>query len=175
MLVVNLTTTSGRLDLCAVTLWSLIHQELLPDRIDLYISNDAYMADSGIDNLPEWYDKLNNIKKIIHIKYVENTGPYRKIFPALAECAQDDILVYADDDVVYGRYWLETLVSAFNKFNGEAVVAARVRIKNKNFLGDTRVIIDMQSLFPKESCPMILLLPVLEGVFLKRNMYMNLS
>ncbi|HHU4147681.1 TPA: glycosyltransferase [Serratia marcescens] len=135
MLVVNLTTTSGRLDLCAVTLWSLIHQELLPDRIDLYISHDAYMADNGIDNLPEWYEKLNNIKKIINIKYVENTGPYRKIFPALAECAQDDILVYADDDVVYARCWLKTLVSTFNRFNGEAVVAARVRIKNKNLFG----------------------------------------
>ncbi|MBP1128777.1 hypothetical protein JOE25_000320 [Serratia sp. PL17] len=135
MLVVNLTTTSGRLDLCAVTLWSLIHQKLLPDRIDLYISTDAYMADKGITILPDWYEQLNSIRNIISIKYVDNIGPYRKIFPALDSCNQEDVLVYADDDVVYGENWLDELITSFNEFGGKAVIAARVRIKKKNFFG----------------------------------------
>ncbi|CAI0780080.1 Uncharacterised protein [Serratia proteamaculans] len=135
MLVVNLTTTSGRLDLCAVTLWSLIHQRLSPDRIDLYISKDAYMADKGVNVFPDWYEQLNSIKNIISIKYVDNIGPYRKLFPALADCNKDDVLVYADDDVVYGECWLEELISSFNEFDGKVVIAARVRLKNKNIFG----------------------------------------
>lgn len=66
---------------------------------------------------------------------MDNIGPYRKIFPALAECSQEDVLVYADDDVVYGENWLDELITSFNEFEGEVVVAARVRIKKKNIFG----------------------------------------
>lgn len=135
MLVVNVTTTSSRLELCAVTLWSLIHQSVLPDRINLWISKEAFMADEGILELPEWLNELNIIKDLIDIKYTENTGPYRKIFPALKSASDNDILVYADDDVVYGVDWLKTLVDCFLNAGGKYVVASRVRMMKKNIFG----------------------------------------
>jgi GT2 family glycosyltransferase len=51
--------------------------------------------------------------------------------PILQETTvESDIIVYADDDVIYGRYWLEKLITKFKKYDGKYVVASRVRIKN---------------------------------------------
>ncbi|KQN43812.1 hypothetical protein ASE93_18285 [Serratia sp. Leaf50] len=79
--------------------------------------------------------ELNSLKNIIHVRFVNNTGPYRKIIPALQSSNDDDILVYADDDVIYGYDWLDKLISCFEKYNGEYVVASRARVVTQNLLG----------------------------------------
>lgn len=135
MISVNLTTTSSRLELCAATIWSLIHQSWLPDKINLWISHDAFMADSGIDVIPDWVVEINNIKNILLIQFVSNTGPYRKIFPALENANNDDILIYADDDVIYGSEWLKELLHEFYKKNGMYAIASRVKCIEKNLFG----------------------------------------
>lgn len=132
---INITTTHSRLDLCSATIWSLMHQSTLPDRINLWVSHEGYMADHGISDEPLWYDELNKISDILRIHYVENIGPYRKIIPALRTAADEDILTYADDDVIYARHWYESLHSAFNDSDGKYIVAARVRLKRKNIFG----------------------------------------
>nr|ELA2827974.1 glycosyltransferase family 2 protein [Klebsiella variicola] len=48
------------------------------------------MADQGIKCIPEWVNELNKINDIVSVHFVENTGPYRKIFPALINSADDD-------------------------------------------------------------------------------------
>nr|WP_085862424.1 glycosyltransferase [Klebsiella pneumoniae] len=132
---INITTTHSRLDLCSATIWSLMHQSILPDQINLWVSSEPYMADKGVNNIPSWYDELNNINDILRIHFVKNIGPYRKIIPALREATSDDILTYADDDVIYGHEWYESLLSAFNKYNGRYIVASRVRLKRLNVFG----------------------------------------
>ena len=57
-IILNLTTTCGRLDLCSATLWSLVNQSLVPDQINLWISKEPYMADEGIKTLPNSIIKL---------------------------------------------------------------------------------------------------------------------
>lgn len=136
MIIVNLTTTSSRLELCSATIWSMIHQELLPDRIDLWISKNGFMSDQGINELPSWIDEINRINKIINVNFVDNTGPYRKIIPALLRSNDEDILVYADDDVIYGAQWLKLLITPFMENNGEYIVSSRVRLKKKNIFGN---------------------------------------
>lgn len=134
-IILNLTTTSGRLDLCSATLWSLLNQSLSPDRINLWISAEPYMADEGIQILPDSINKLMNYNNMIEIHYVENTGPYRKIIPALRSCLDEDILVYADDDVVYSYHWLEGLINCYLENKRKYVVSSRVREMKKNFFG----------------------------------------
>ncbi|HFE8951921.1 TPA: glycosyltransferase family 2 protein, partial [Klebsiella pneumoniae] len=102
-IILNLTTTCGRLDLCSATLWSLVNQSLVPDQINLWISKEPYMADEGIKTLPNSIIKLIECNDRIKVHYTENTGPYRKIIPALRNCTDEDILVYADDDVIYSN------------------------------------------------------------------------
>lgn len=130
--VLNLTTTSGRLDLCSATLWSLVNQSLPAQTINLWVSTESYMADKGICSFPESINNLIKYNDLIKIKYVENTGPYRKIIPALREYSDDDILVYADDDVIYSHRWLETLITSYLENDGKYVVSSRVREMKKN-------------------------------------------
>lgn len=132
---INLTTTHSRLDLCSATIWSLMHQTILPDRINLWVSHDAYMADHGINEEPLWVAELNEINDILRVRYVKNIGPYRKIVPALRNASDDDILVYADDDVIYSKEWYESLLVTFLNHQEKYIVAARVRLKRNNIFG----------------------------------------
>lgn len=132
---INLTTTRGRLELCSATVWSLIHQSFTPDNITIWVSREPYMADEGISDNPDWMKEINKIKDIVKIVHVKNTGPYRKIIPALRAAQQGDVLIYADDDVIYGSLWLETLLRTYHKHREQNVIAARIRVKDKNVLG----------------------------------------
>lgn len=134
MLIVNLTTTHSRLDLCSATIWSLINQKKMPDKIVLWLSTEAYLSDKGICDIPTWFYLFNDFKNVLEIKYTKNTGPYRKIIPALRTASTDDILVYADDDVIYGQDWLSLLFQKYSEFSGKHIVATRVRLRKKNFL-----------------------------------------
>lgn len=129
MISVNLTTTSSRLFLCSATVWSLAHQELQPDHIFLWISQEPYLSDKGINDEIKFVAEINNVFKrdLVKIKYVKNTGPYRKILPAIKDAELDDVLVYADDDVVYDYKWLSSLISSFEENERKYVVASRVR------------------------------------------------
>ncbi|WP_224717633.1 glycosyltransferase [Pectobacterium versatile] len=135
MIVVNLTTISSRLNICSATLWSLINQERLPDKIILWISKDSYMVDSGIQYIPDFIHQLNKINNIIEVRFTKNIGPYRKLLPALRACSDDDIIVYADDDVIYSNLWLARILNKFEINNGKYPVATRVRRITKNLLG----------------------------------------
>lgn len=135
---INLTTTSNRLDLCAVTVWSLMNQTVIPNEINIWISKESYLADNGIDTIPDWVAFFNKNKNIIRVNYTKNTGPYRKIIPALRAAQFDDVLVYADDDVIYGASWLELLLKKFFETEGEMAVCARARLKKKNLIGNVK-------------------------------------
>lgn len=135
MYILNLTTIRGRLDLCSATIWSLLQQEFTPDQINIWISRDPYMADEGIIETPEWVTQFNNIKDIIKVHYVRNTGPYRKIIPALQSANESDILIYADDDVIYAKHWLKKLIHCYHQNNDKFVVAARIKPRKKNIFG----------------------------------------
>ncbi|QGX92325.1 glycosyltransferase family 2 protein [Tatumella sp. TA1] len=138
MIIVNLTTTSNRLHLCSATVFSLIQQSLLPEKIIIWVSESGYLSDEGVLSIPEWVNFLNGFLKykehVIEVRYTTNTGPYRKIIPALRTFAKDDILVYADDDVIYGEEWLKKIITRFQINNGEFIVAPRVRLIKKNIL-----------------------------------------
>ncbi|HHL6095809.1 TPA: glycosyltransferase family A protein [Klebsiella pneumoniae] len=132
MISVNLTTMHSRLDLCAATVWSIINQSVQPDKINLWISNEPYLSDHGICDIPAWVEELNKINNIVNVHYVKNTGPYRKIINAIINSEIDDILVYADDDVIYGQQWLEFLLGQFYENNCNVAIAARIRIMERN-------------------------------------------
>ena len=134
MLTINLTTTSSRLELCSSTIWSLLNQSVQPDVINLWISHDRYMADEGISNIPEFVGLMNNISDIIRVHFVENTGPYRKLIPALRSSQAEDYIVYVDDDVVYGKDWLKTLLNCFLSHDKKYIVASRIRKVSYNVL-----------------------------------------
>lgn len=137
MLSVNLTTTFARQEICAQAVYSLMRQSILPDKIRIWISSEPYLRDSGIKEEPHWVSELNKIHNIIEIHWTKNTGPYRKLLPALRLADDDDLIVTADDDIIYGKNWLKYLIS-FSKKNPSHVVASRVRKILYNSLGSRK-------------------------------------
>lgn len=134
-LTVNITTTYNRLDLCSQTVWSLLNQSILPPKIVIWVSREAYLIDQGIDREPRWAQELNKLRNIIEFRWTANTGPYRKLFPALDAASDDQIIVYADDDTIYKENWLNLLISKFREHNEEKIVASRIRISKRNLFG----------------------------------------
>lgn len=132
---VNITTTNNRLNLCSQTVWSLLNQSVLPGKVMIWVSKEAYLIDKGIDREPDWVANLNKIRNIIEFRWTTNIGPYRKLFPALDEADEDQIIVYADDDTIYKENWLNLLTTKFQEHNEEKIVASRVRINKRNLLG----------------------------------------
>lgn len=137
-LIVSLTTTSKRLHFCRTTLISLTTQSILPKRIIINVSKEPYLRDEGIkDNsvlsiLTSGIPK--DLKEIIELRWVKNTGPYRKLIPTLQQADNNDIIITADDDIFYDHDWLKLLVDGFEPDN-KIIHAGRVRRKRKNSFG----------------------------------------
>jgi len=126
---VSCTSTSCRLDLLFHTLSSLKRQTLIPDRLFVNLSDEPYLQDAGIKNPPAWL-----ADDAFEVNWVENTGPYRKLLPVLAFVDNSDIIVTADDDVLYHPDWLASLTQ-ISEDNPESIICARAREVKRNWLG----------------------------------------
>lgn len=137
-IIISLTTTSSRLNLCRAALYSLVTQSLKPHKIVLNLSSHPYLKDEGIQDtdifsyLTQGID--DKLKKIINIRWVENTGPFRKLIPTLQTANFDDVIVTADDDIIYGQNWLSSLIQDFDPKN-MLIHASRVRKIQHNKFG----------------------------------------
>ncbi|GGY69820.1 hypothetical protein [Marinobacter zhanjiangensis] len=140
MITVNLTTTCQRLPLCKITLMSLCLQSRQADEIRLWVSSEPYLRDGGIPEREELHHYFHDLpaewRRRIKVCWVTNTGPYRKLIPALREAGPDDLLITADDDIIYGENWLGTLLQAHEPGSNVAI-AGRVRQKRYNAFGRT--------------------------------------
>ena len=134
-LIVSMTTIASRLDLCRQTCHALGRQDLQPDRIILNVSSTPYLLDAGIADrtLLEWAGEVRGLE----VAWVQNTGPYRKLLPTLAQVQCGDIVVTADDDVLYGPSWLHLLADCAQS-HPDAVVCGRARRPGRNLLGRDR-------------------------------------
>lgn len=140
-LVVSLTSTVDRLSLCNMALFSLCNQSLKPDAIVVWLSKEAYLRDSGVKNTDDAIAILKRGlseegQRLIEIGWVSNTGPYRKLMPAVKQFSPEDIIVTADDDIMYGSSWLSSLMKQYDP-SKPYVVAARAVIQKRNIFGVT--------------------------------------
>lgn len=138
MITVNLTTTLQRLEVCRISLASILMQSRMPDRINLWVSAAPYLLDKGISDGELLQTLIESIpvkdRDRIAVRWVDNTGPYRKLIPALREASEDDVVITADDDIFYGRSWIEKMLDASERFPNE-VIAPRVRQVKRNAWG----------------------------------------
>lgn len=136
---ISMTTTLNRLYLCRIALTSIALQSLTPNRIIINLSKDPYLRDDGINLDDEILLSLldgvpRQLQHIVEIRWVSNTGPYRKLIPTLKKADYNDIIITADDDIFYNKKWLESLLQNFDP-EQKTIHAARVLRKRKNLLG----------------------------------------
>jgi len=130
-IVVSLTTTSARINYINQALRSLFNQSMAANEIYLWISREPFLHDAGIapEKIPDKLQALANFRNLhFRIRYTENTAGYRKLLPILAENKNrnDVVIITADDDTLYPKWWLERLYKQFVEEN--CIIAYRARI-----------------------------------------------
>jgi hypothetical protein len=131
---VSITTISSRVDEVALSIKGVLRGTVRPNRLYLMISQEEYLLDKGINRtaLPQ---NLVDLKLAypdqLHIVYVHNYGPHRKLLPILAKFWQKDVLlVTMDDDNGRSTRRSDTLGNLLRYYRAskrDSAVALRVR------------------------------------------------
>lgn len=118
-LVVSLTSYPKRMYDIHLCLYSLLTQDLKPDKIILWLGKEQFPHKSK--DIPK---KVRELKKWgLEIKWCEDTKSYKKLIPALQQYP-DAVIVTADDDIYYPPHWLRTLWET-HQTTGAKLVANR--------------------------------------------------
>lgn len=104
-LVVSLTSYPARFDTLHLTIKSLLDQTVKPDRIILWVDDDA------LASIPDAVAGL--VSETFIISGCEDLRSFTKIIPALRSYP-DAFIAIADDDIYYPDFWLQRLVDAFD-------------------------------------------------------------
>lgn len=114
-IVVSLTSYGQRItDTLPYTLYSLLIQTQLPDRILVWLEEELYNK----DNLPEILKQFES--KGVEFLFVKNIKSYKKLIPALRLCP-DSIIITVDDDWYYNENIVEWLMSDYLKSDRKTV------------------------------------------------------
>lgn len=109
-LIVSLTSYPGRIHVVEQTIESILRQSLKPDAVILWL------ADSQFPNKEKSLPKsLLRYKKFgLQVRWCDDLKSYKKLIPALKEFP-DDIIVTADDDIIFWENWLEAMYASYLK------------------------------------------------------------
>lgn len=126
---VCMTTIDSRIDRIKPVVESLLNQKLKPFKIIINISQEPYLLDKGIDEKNPVLSDIC-IDPSVVINWVENIGPYRKIYPFLEKhfsqtATAEKIFITVDDDTLYPDYFIERLYSKHKETNN--IIAFRGR------------------------------------------------
>ncbi|HIH34904.1 MAG TPA: hypothetical protein HA255_00480, partial [Methanosphaera sp.] len=125
-IIVSLTSIPERMYDVHYTLYSLLNQQVKPDKVILWLSNEDFP--NGELDLPK--EVLALQRNGLSIRFCDELKSYKKIIPAL-ETYPNDIIVTADDDIFYPPNWLKILYEDYRR-NENDIIAHRVRRINMN-------------------------------------------
>lgn len=110
---VSLTTYGARFSLVHQTIESIASGAVRPRRLVLWLDDEDLLENPtpGLQRLAD---------RGLEIRPAPALGPHKKYFPAVMEAApgENELLVTADDDVIYPRYWLQELVESAGRNPG---------------------------------------------------------
>lgn len=95
-----------------------------PDRVYLNLSKTEF---DGIELPKDLVDYFNSDERLI-INWVdgENTKSMKKVFPILKYLADDDIIIDADDDILFPKDLIECRIKDFNTFGGKYSISSNI-------------------------------------------------
>lgn len=107
-IIVTLTTYPKRIKYVHKTIQSLIDQNLKAKKIVLWLAKEEFPNKE--EDLPQDLLKLKG--ENFSICWCENLKSYKKLIPSLKKFP-NSILITADDDLLYPKYWLEKLYLSY--------------------------------------------------------------
>jgi len=120
-LIVSFTSYPLRMNELHYTIYSLVNQELKPDKLLLWLSYEEFP--NLEDDIPESVLRFKDHG--LEIRWCNNIYSYKKLIPTLSEYP-NDIIVTVDDDVFYPRNWLKKLFETHTK-NPKEIIVHRAR------------------------------------------------
>ena len=115
--IISLASIPSRLHIVHLTIRSLLNQDLLPEKIVLWLHRDLKT------NIPK---KLNNlVGELFSIEFTDYLSSHRKLVEPL-KMYPKKIIVTCDDDMMYRKNWLSNLYEAHQK-NPDKIIANQTR------------------------------------------------
>ena len=130
-IIISLTSYPARISTVHTVINSLLNQSIKPYKIILWLAKPQFPN----ENKDLSKNLLNLIEKGLTIEYYErDIKSYKKLIPTLKKYP-NNIIVTADDDIIYDKDWLEKLYKTYLKYPKD-IIAHRITkfiYKKKSF------------------------------------------
>ena len=146
MIVVAITSWTKRINYVKQVVESIMKNTLQPDRVYLNLSKTEFEGIELPKDLVEYFDSDERL--IINWVDGPNTKSMKKVFPILDYLQDDDIIIDADDDILFPEDLIESRVSDFKRYGSNFCITSNPHI-TVNFDRKMRVVSAM-SLFQKK-------------------------
>ena len=130
MVVVCMTSWTKRIKNVKPVVESIMKNTLQPDRLYLSLSVEEF-PNRELDLPKDLVNYFNSDNRLI-LNWVEgeNTKTMKKVFPVLQYLEDDDIIIIADDDILFPTDLIESRIKDFNTFGKKYAITS-----NKNKVG----------------------------------------
>lgn len=124
--IISLTSYPARIKTVKYTIFSLLRQNFVPEKIVLWLAEEQFPEGKGI---PSSLFKMQG--NLFEIKFTDDIKSYKKLIPALKQYPEK-VIVTADDDVYYKKDWLKILWNAFQIHPDDIIAHRGYEIKCKD-------------------------------------------
>lgn len=144
MIVVSMTSWTKRINNVKTVVESIMNNTVKPDRVYLNLSISEF---KGIELPKDLVNYFNSDNRLI-INWVdgENTKPMKKVFPILKYLDDEDIIIDADDDILFPKDLIESRINDFRKHKQKYSICSS---KSNSGLGVSKVVA-VTTLFQKK-------------------------
>ena len=143
MVVVTMTSWVKRICSVKKVVESIMDNSVKPDKVYLNLSKTEFENIQLPSDLVDYFDSDERL--IINWIDGENTKSMKKVFPTLEFLNDDDILITADDDILFPIDLIESRINDFKKYNN-CPITSNI---SKCGIGDA-IVISPLSLFQKK-------------------------
>lgn len=106
---VSITTFPGRIKKAPAAIATMLRQTMMPDKVILWLGEDVFPDRL----LPKIYRKLEMAG--VEIRFIKDIGVHTRWYYGIKE-NPDDIVIIADDDVMYKEFVIERLYNSYKRY-----------------------------------------------------------
>ena len=128
MVIVSITSWCKRIEYVKQVIESIMNNTVKPDRVYLNLSEVEFSDVELPKDLVEYFESDERL--FINWVSGENTKTMKKVFPILEYLNDDDIIITADDDILFPKDLIESRINDFEKFGRKYSITS-----NENSIG----------------------------------------